>query len=347
MNNNKIKADEWMCDFGNELSGSGRVIIMCCREYEIPYTGFTLHLIEGLTGYADVNEDDLVSAEEAFYFAKERYKEIPEMHPIMFDDYASELQLTVVEFPPTIPETPKGQVLGNTNTTYYYTTVSTDQAGDNISYGWDWDGDFVVDEWTDFFDSNTTVNTSYSWSVEGTYNIRVKAKDENGLISDWANPLVVMMSYDNSPDQHQTMQEGGAVIFTIVWIAQSFVPSIDTLSKVDLSYSSWGTGPPTQPLTLYIREDKSGDNLAVTSQIIPNTGDDKYYWFTFDFDDISVIPGKTYYIVTKGVNGWAFLWRGMKGNLYPLGKSWWSVDEIEWHLAKDGLDHCFVTWGKI
>ena len=343
VNDNKIDANEWICDFGYELTDSGRVVIMCCREDEIPYVGFTFDLIEGLTGYADVNEDDWVSAEEAFYFAEEKYENVAGMHPIMFDEYPGELQLTIVEFPPSIPEAPIGQIVGDINTEYYYSTVSIDLKGDNIRYGWDWDGDFNVDEWTDFIASNTTINISHSWAVEGTYNIRVKAEDEKGLISDWSKPQGVMMCSDNVPDQKQTFQTNGVVIFTEVWIAQSFIPTLDTLSKVDLSYSHWGN---SQPLTFYIRENKSGDNLAETSKILPITGDDKNYWFTFDFDDISVIPGKTYYIITKGVSGSAFLWRGLKGNPYPLGKSWWSVDETEWHSSEGGLDFSFVTWGS-
>ena len=71
------------------------------------------------------------------------------VNPTIYDDYPGELYLTVVEFPPSVPEIPTGQVLGDTNTTYYYSTVSTDPGGDNISYGWDWDGDYIVDEWTD------------------------------------------------------------------------------------------------------------------------------------------------------------------------------------------------------
>ena len=84
---------------------------------------------------------------------------------------------------------------------HYYSSVSTDPGGDNISYGWDWDGDYIVDEWTDYFGANISVNISHSWAVEGTYNVRVIAKDEKGLLSDWSNHTVVIMCDDNIPDQ--------------------------------------------------------------------------------------------------------------------------------------------------
>lgn len=342
MNDNNMNAEEFIQEFAEELSGSGRVVLMSSRENESTYGGFTIYLMEGLTGYADANEDDFVSAEEAFYYAEEKIT-LPDMHPIMYDDYPGELQLTVVEFRPSIPTTPIGQVLGDTNTYYNYSTVSTDPKGDNISYGWDWDGDYIVDEWTDFIASNITINISHSWTVEGTYNIRVRAKDEHNLLSDWSDHIVVMMCSDNIPDQQQTIIDKGEM-FMDYWLAQSFIPSLNTLSKVELAYSSYGLGDP-KPLQIYIRDNLSGDNLAECSRVIPSTEDEtKYAWFTFDFDDLNVIPGSTYYIVCKGASNWVFIWKGKDGNPYPLGKAYHSADGDEWHSLDNAFDFCFVTW---
>ncbi len=96
---NKIYANEWMHEFVEDLSESGRVVLMACREDEVSYGGFTWYLIEGLTGYADFNEDGLVSAEEAFNYAKEKYDD-PDVHAIIYDGYLGELPLTKVEIPP-------------------------------------------------------------------------------------------------------------------------------------------------------------------------------------------------------------------------------------------------------
>ncbi len=346
LKNNKMNANEWVHGFAEELSESGRIVLMASREDELAWGGFTMYLTEGLTGYADTNEDDLVSAEEAFYYAKERYDwEEYNIHATIYDDYSGELQLTVVEFPPSIPETPMGQVLGDTNTTYYYSTVSNDPGGDNISYGWDWDGDYIVDEWTDFIESNTTMNISHSWTVEGTHCIRVMAKDEKGLISDWSDHIVVIMCDDHIPDQQQTMIHSG-VGFSGCWgIAMSFIPSLSTLTKVDLALFSGGAGDP-KPLPLYIRDNLSGDNLAESSVIIPEMEDlHMTSWFTFDFQDIEVIPGNKYYIIIRDVEDWAHYWKCGKGNCYPPGRSYWSLDGKEWHASNEDL--CFVTWSKI
>ena len=345
MKENRMNAYEWMQEFVEDLSRGGRIVLMSCRENETSGRGFTPALIEGLTGYADANEDGLVSAEEAFDYAVEN---IPESnwHPTIYDGYTGELQLTEVELPPSKPETPTGQIIGETNTTYKYSTVSIDPEGDKISYGWDWDSDCIVDEWTDFIDSNTTVNISHSWAIEGTYNIRVKAKDELGVKSKWSKHNVVIMSSDNIPDQWQT-KIGGGIFITSNWIAQSFVPSLNILSKIELGIHSYdGAGEPP-PVHLYIRDNLSGDNLAEISRSIPPLGYSKTAWSTFDFQDLEVIPGNTYYIVCEKIDPvWGYSWKGSgSDDSYPSGSFFVSNDGNSWHSELN--DGSFVTWGKI
>ena len=343
--NNKINTDKFSQEFAAELSESGRVIIMACQEDELSYSGFIHFFTDGLIGYADANEDDMVSAEEAFEYAKEIYMiyQDNESHPIIFDDYPGELQLTVDEFPPSVPVAPIGQVIGDTNTTYNYSTVSVDPGGDNISYGWDWDDDYTVDEWTDFIPSNTTINISHSWAIEKTYNIRAIAKDEHDQLSDWSDTTVVIMCDDHVPDQQQTMIHSGVGLGGTYGVAMSFVPSLSTLSKVDLALFSGGPGDP-KPLPLYIRDNLTGENLAEVSSVIPEMEDlHMTCWFTFDFQDIEVIPGNTYYIILRDIENWAHYWKCGKGNCYPYGRMYLSKDGEEW--TAEGPDLSFVTWG--
>jgi len=342
MKGNIMNADEWMHEFAEDIRGSGRVVLMSCSEDEVSYASvFTPILVKGLTGYADVNEDDLVSAEEVFDYVVD-YCNNYDMHPTIYDDYSGDLQLTNVKYPPFNPETPKGKVLGETNTTYSYSSVTIDPEGGKICYGWDWDGDYVVDEWTDFVDSNTYVNTLHSWQKEGTYNIKVKAKDEQGLESDWSKHIVVLMSSNHIPDQRQTILGGGRISLGGFWVAQTFIPSFDTLSKVELALDSYGWGDPS-PLHLYIRDDLSGNNLAESSRVVPEMKVGEYAWFSFDFDDIEVVPGKTYYIVCEENSDWGYDWRWYS-DCYPLGEVFYSDDGNTWH--SEDFDCCFVTWAK-
>ena len=84
--------------------------------------------------------------------------------------------------PPNIPDQPTGSSSGYTHISYNFSTKTTDQdaPADQVKYGWDWDGDSVVDDWTGLYDSNETCTISHIWNSAGTCSIKVKAQDEHG-----------------------------------------------------------------------------------------------------------------------------------------------------------------------
>ncbi|UCD14469.1 MAG: hypothetical protein JSW60_03370 [Thermoplasmatales archaeon] len=94
---------------------------------------------------------------------------------------------------PDPPSKPSGNTSGYICIDYNYSTNTTDPGGLNISYGWDWDGDLIVDEWTDWYKSNETCNISHFWWEPGEYNISVRANNTNGSLSDWSAQLNVTM----------------------------------------------------------------------------------------------------------------------------------------------------------
>jgi hypothetical protein len=100
-------------------------------------------------------------------------------------------ELYTTNAPPETPSAPSGPSEGIITLDYDFTTSTTDPDEDQVAYGWDFDGDFTVDLWTDFFDSGDTVEVTNSWDSPGTYNIRVKAKDINDLESDWSAPHAI------------------------------------------------------------------------------------------------------------------------------------------------------------
>jgi len=89
------------------------------------------------------------------------------------------------------PDRPDGPNMGTSNTLYEYTTKAEHPRGNDIQYGWDWDGDEKVDEWTDFYPSGETVNTSHEWESDGIKYVRVIARESNQLTSKWSEPLSV------------------------------------------------------------------------------------------------------------------------------------------------------------
>jgi len=93
--------------------------------------------------------------------------------------------------PPSIPVLEGGNK-GRINEDYTFSTSSVDSENDLISYLFDWD-DGTESSWTEYDLSGNTVDVMHNWTKEGSYNIKVKARDEHGYESDWSDPLKVSM----------------------------------------------------------------------------------------------------------------------------------------------------------
>lgn len=93
--------------------------------------------------------------------------------------------------PPSIPEI-IGPITGKVDVSYSFNFTSIDPDRDKIQYLIDWN-DTPIYNWSEQYNSSETVSFSHTWTTEGNYSIRVKAKDELGRESDWSDPLVVSM----------------------------------------------------------------------------------------------------------------------------------------------------------
>lgn len=70
-----------------------RVTIMgSCADEEAMSGAFAPYVIDGLRGYADSNDDGIVTAQEMFAYASPRT--MPQQHPTMYDNYPGGLPLT-------------------------------------------------------------------------------------------------------------------------------------------------------------------------------------------------------------------------------------------------------------
>ena len=107
--------------------------------------------------------------------------------------WSDSIQVEVLNDAPLKPSTPSGPASGKIKKSYDYSTSTTDPNGHTIRYGWDWDGDKSVDDWTDYKSSGATQTTSYTWYSQGDYNIHVIAEDEYGEQSEWSDPLPITM----------------------------------------------------------------------------------------------------------------------------------------------------------
>jgi hypothetical protein len=112
-------------------------------------------------------------------------------------DFTTEFQ---VNNSPNVPNTPSGPSNGVTDTSYSFSTSTTDPNGDNIAYKFDW-GDGNISNWTSYLSSGNIVNQLHSYSTKGTYYLKVKAKDVNGAESLWSNSHKIIIDLEiTKPD---------------------------------------------------------------------------------------------------------------------------------------------------
>jgi len=99
-------------------------------------------------------------------------------------DWSDALTILIVENDPPNKPNITGQIKGKTGVTYLYIFVTTDPDGDEVSYYVDW-GDGNISGWKGPYDSGEEAFATHSWSSQGIYAIKVKAKDTLDDESDW------------------------------------------------------------------------------------------------------------------------------------------------------------------
>jgi len=183
---------------------------------------------------------------------------------------------------PDTPSQPSGNTSGYICIDYNYSTSTTDPGGLNISYGWDWDGDLIVDEWTDWYESNETCTIDHNWSEPDEYNISVKAKNTIGGLSNWSAPLNVTMQNHPPFEPICSNPEDGAINVpinvTLCWTGGD-PDSCDTVI-----YNVYLGTSPSPPYYATV-----GPYPATQTEIVYEPGPlepcTRYYWKIVAFDN--------------------------------------------------------------
>jgi len=135
-------------------------------------------------------------------------------------------------------------------------------------------------------------------------------------------------------------------------IAQSFIPQKEVLTRVQFFMGR--NASTVSPCVLAVRENLTGANLAMISLdpaafplVNGSPTEEQLAWVTFNFSDIWVTPGQTYYMVvytTFAVNN--FYWvSGNGSNMYLNGTVYLSTDNgVTWSEFTNA-DGCFKTYG--
>lgn len=101
--------------------------------------------------------------------------------------------------PPNTPNRPTGPTTGKLYDSIEFSTNATDPNNNQIKYGWDWNGDDTIDEWSWLITSGNTCYKKHTWYNPGTYNIKVKAKDSLGAFSNWSDVKTIQILIENQP----------------------------------------------------------------------------------------------------------------------------------------------------
>jgi DNA-binding MarR family transcriptional regulator len=110
------------------------------------------------------------------------------------DNFLYAIGGNITNQPPSTPTTPTGNSNGTTGVFYTFTSNTTDPDDHKVRFGWDKNGDSIVDKWSGLIPSGTEVNVSFKWTVAGNYSIKVKARDELGADSAWSESTVIKIT---------------------------------------------------------------------------------------------------------------------------------------------------------
>jgi hypothetical protein len=92
---------------------------------------------------------------------------------------------TADDSPPFTPVVLDGPTEAGPGISLKFETVAPDPEGDQVYYQWDW-GDGNMSEWLGPYAFGEHTETSYQWTQNGSYDIRVRSMDTSGEISGWS-----------------------------------------------------------------------------------------------------------------------------------------------------------------
>lgn len=173
---------------------------------------------------------------------------------------------------PNIPPAPTGPDGGIPGTSYTFTATTTDPNGDRVAFKFDW-GDGNQSDWTSFVASGSSASKSHSWSTQGTYDVKVKAKDIYDAESGWsaAHPITiatVVLEVDPSYLDFSELGKGSSQTMSF----RAYNAGGGTLSGNVSDNRNWITISPTSfegnDNTIYVTVETTG----LTESLSPYTG---------------------------------------------------------------------------
>jgi VCBS repeat-containing protein len=174
-----------------------------------------------------------------------------------------------------------------------------------------------------------------------TYTIR----DDDNAESNVADVIITILSGEEL-DQEQTQSGYDFKAYGSRWSGQSFVPTLETLTRLELYVKK--VGSPTGDLTASIRSSLTGGDLTTVSIPSGNIGT-SYGWIEFDIPDLGITPDDTYHIVLRTTGGDStncYAWGFGYYTPYTDGVFWFSSSSGSSWIQYPQYDYCFKVYGR-
>ena len=192
-------------------------------------------------------------------------------------------------------------------------------------------------------DIKYTPYSGYTGSDSFVYLVR----DDDGAGDTALVSITIASGGGEELDQYQEAYTSDLSIFSYRVAAQSFTPSKNVLTRVELYLSK--VGSPPNPLIVEIRSDLYDPGSVITSttvssSIIGSTPS----WINIDLSDAMVTPGSKYYIVLRTIGGDAYnryRWGYADYDNYSGGELWYSSASGRHWSEYSYWDLCFKTYG--
>jgi hypothetical protein len=135
--------------------------------------------------------------------------------------------ITAGNKPPFRPVVLDGPPTAGPGISLKFTTVAPDPEGDQVFYQWDW-GDGNLSDWFGPYEFGEHAETTYQWAQNGSYDIKVRAKDISGEQSGWSPVYQISIT----PQIHfKNLKQGYLYLnfFDIFNKAYGYIYSLDLL----------------------------------------------------------------------------------------------------------------------
>ena len=175
------------------------------------------------------------------------------------DDGANDtVQKTIIVSSLNHPPNPPvicGPTSGKAGITYTYNLSSTDPEDDDVYYYVDW-GDNTSSGWIGPYMSGEIITANHSWSQQGSYTIKAKAKDVYGAESNWTM-LPITMPLDQPGSQSQPQVNPSP--------SQQSTPSVSKLVSTTQQPTTGSTTISSQPSSTTTQQSVTSSTTTTTS----------------------------------------------------------------------------------